>query len=228
MKHTSIFSAYFWDCNWITFLLSLSFIHSLPQTPAFLQIYGLSLPCYWCIYTCTYMCVYKYNLLRPHSVSPKLTMWHWTTNWCGLLWGGQLLHSQTDSVGRTLCIELKPHGLFSLYFGMSTGIILALLTCDLSHCWDFMRTASALSRDTISWQSLWSLTLTIFPSHSSQCCFNLRCGCVLQMYSLGLSSKTLHFDLLWFSVVISVYCKEKFLWWAIKNTHICEYKDNWL
>lgn len=159
---------------------------------------------------------------------PELTMWHWTSNWCGLLWGRPLLHSQTDSVARTLCIELQPHGLFSIYFGMSNGVILALLTFDLSHCWDFMRIASTFSRDTISWQSLWSLTLTIFPSHSSQCCFNLSCGCVLQMCSLGLSSETLHFDLLWFSVVFSVYCKEKFLWWAMKNTHICAYKNKWL
>lgn len=135
MKHTSVFSAYFWDFNWITFLLSLSFIHSLSQTPsAFLQIHDHSLSCYWCIHISAHTCMSINTTCWDHIVFfPELTMWHWTTNWCGLFWGRPLLHSRTDSVGRTLCIELKPHRLFSIYFGMSTGVILARLTFDLSH-----------------------------------------------------------------------------------------------
>ena len=147
---------------------------------------------YWCIHISAHTCMSINTTCWDHIVFlPELTMWHWRTNWGGRLCGGPLLHSQANWVGRTLCRELKPHRLFSIYFDMSTGVILARLTFDLSHCWDIIRTASTLSRDTISWQSLWSLTLTIFPSHSSQCCFNLRCGCVSQMCSLGLSSKTL-------------------------------------
>lgn len=38
------------------------------------------------------------------------------------------------------------------------------------------------------------------------------------MHSLGLGSTTLHFDMFWVSIVVSIYCKEKFSERAVKNT----------
>lgn len=38
------------------------------------------------------------------------------------------------------------------------------------------------------------------------------------MHSLGLGSTTLHFDTFWVSIVVSIYCKEKFSERAVKNT----------
>lgn len=45
----------------------------------------------------------------------KLTLWHWTSNWCGLPWRGAPLllpyHTQLPVV---VCIGMRPHGLISI------------------------------------------------------------------------------------------------------------------
>lgn len=131
------------------------------------------------------------------SVFSELTIWNWRTNWCGLLREGPLLHSRNYSTHRILCVGLKLRGFFSFCFGMPITLILVLLTFGLSHWWDFMSMASDIISDTI-WLS------QSFQPLLTQCCFILRCGCVMERYPLWVDSKTLHFDGFCFFVVISV------------------------
>ena len=57
---------------------------------------------------------------------------------------------------------------------------------------------------------------------------NLRCKSVFWMYPLG--STTLYFVWLWFSVMISTCCKERFPWWGEYYTYLIMggHKDKWL
>lgn len=49
------------------------------------------------------------------------------------------------------------------------------------------------------------------------------------MYKLGMGaphSAVLNFDQLWISLMISSYYKKKHLWWRLRATHMCRYKDS--
>lgn len=54
----------------------------------------------------------------------------------------------------------------------------------------------------------------------------LGSGDVFQMYRLGLGSTTLHFDWLWFSVMVCVAKRSP--WWGVRTTLICPYESNYL
>lgn len=62
------------------------------------------------------------------------------------------------------------------------------------------------------------LGLIFFPPPLPLCSLTLWTGAVLWMQQLELSTTvitlSLHFDGLWFSVVLSVSCKKKVLWWG--------------
>lgn len=98
-------------------------------------------PCSTSIYSllfCIYIYVPIYNLLSPYDVTCMYV--------CRAdhLVPGNL--SQLSSVAYSSCVCLNPHGLFSIQFGMSIGIILAGYTFGQSCWWDFMGVSSDITR----------------------------------------------------------------------------------
>ena len=110
------------------------------------------------------------------------------TNWCAFPWG-------------RLCLRLRPHE-----FSLSTSVIYLVQVMFRHPCWqDFTDLASDVSgRSNLTANSLFLSVYNLSIHSSAKMPKPQGTGTVLQVYLLGLNSTTLHFDWLWFYLMVSV------------------------
>lgn len=188
-----------------------------------------------CMYICIYIYTYipNYNLLSLSSVICMCVFradhWYWMTNWRACPRGRKNFScSRYSSVAcSSLC---------------RVGVLWALLLSCYRAQWCFPCSAHieqsdcealrvkllTLLGDTISQQILWSSGSYHLPTPSSTVLprlyvWELYCRCVHWNWA-----PKLHFNWLWFSLTISICCKEKSLWWGTRTTLICGYKHKYL
>lgn len=119
--------------------------------------------------------------------------------------------SQHPLVACSSLRRVEAFGLLLFHFGMSVAVVLVQLIFG-QRCWrDFMDVTPIPDCERQSHRELPNLlALTVFPTPLPQRSLSLGCWNASFMYSLWLGSIALQFDWLWFSVVVSVCCKEKF------------------
>lgn len=146
--------------------------------------------------------------------------------------GDSFSHSIIPKLFRALFLSLWDCWIpwvFPFHVSRSIAIILVWILLRRP-CWsDFVGVDSlTFQGDTILWQISVPLALKISLPPLLQRSLSLRCdGCV---YQLGLSSTFshyLHFDVLWFSEMAHVYCREVSLT-RCENYIYCVYKNKYL
>lgn len=158
-------------------------------------------------------------------------MWYWIISWCALLWGGLII-----LLSAFFCY------LCSLWRIKVSSFFLSVLSHDSccchcerlkftfrQSCWwefvdvvyDFMNRYSLIAKSLLL-RPLPSFLL-LFLTAFLQCAQKLMyMGCWANI-SISLRPTTLHFDSLWFYVLVSIICKENFPWCGMKTILICDY-----
>lgn len=132
-----------------------------------------------------------------------LVIWYWITNWCFLICRKLflLIISYLPVVlsvsGGLLSVPPSP---------IKNNVILIQVIVRQSWCWDFMDIVYDIIKRHLISDLIFTFLLLLFHNCIWTCI--AMCGC----YPLWLSCTLLYFDLLWFSILVSVYYKEKFPW----------------
>ena len=106
-----------------------------------------------------------------------------------------------------LCAGLRPHVIFPFPFGMPIDVVHFEFIRQL-YWWNFTSVASDTSRRyKVTANSLIPCLLEPFYPHFCHAIGALGVEVIWEMHPMEWISTTLRFDLLWFSVVVPIYCK---------------------
>lgn len=130
---------YFWDYYRITaFLLSTCYLQALPNTPLHSPSNSWLLSFLNCCYVHVCICITcSVHIMFLVRMLSGLTIWHWTTNFCALLWGPHLPCSQlyfvaSGSLSRTEALWtlslLHVHWFISVHCTFEKSFILSYLS----------------------------------------------------------------------------------------------------
>lgn len=122
----------------------------------------------------------------------------------------------------------EPYETFLIHVGMSPAAVIMGVFCGQSYCWDSMGTAFLSCPETLSnsrhpepflWQS--------FCPFSHDFCWGREVG--LQMRQLGWTPSGHLFSEFWsVTVIVSICCRKKLLWWGRRGTLTYGYRGNYL
>lgn len=156
-----------------------------------------------------------------------LTAWRWIINRCAPPWG-KLILSQSAFIGfySNLC---RVQDVVFPFIHLVDLLMVFLGSCLCSHSGEtFLGVASDIPwRHDITANVLMLWPLQLFCPIFHNVPWASGAG-VLWMHPFVPGSTTLPFDWLRFSVLLFLYCKEKFLWWVLRSTLICGYKNKYL
>lgn len=141
---------------------------------------------------------YIYNFRAHHLI--LVNQFIWTA--LGEVYFSCFQHSL---VACTFCIGLRPLGLSLVHGIISIAVVLAplMLVRLYESISDITRKHSLIALPDL-------LTLTIFLPPLPQWILSLRWGSCVVDISMVLNSTRMYFDWLWFSIIVSLYCKENF------------------
>lgn len=129
-----------------------------------------------------------------------LVIWYWITNWRVLICRKLFL----------LIISYLPFRKWRTpecsSFPIKNNVILIQVIVRQSWCWDFMDIVYDIIKRHLISDLIFTFLLLLFHNCIWTCIAMYGC------YPLWLSCTLLYFDLLWFSILVSVYYKEKFPW----------------